>query len=78
VRTVDTIVAAVMQKLDPMLKMVDHVADTAQEATGDTSKAVDHLYRTGEKMRDELQWRMEAVKEDMQRSADRIREEINS
>ena len=50
--TADTIVATRLHKLNPMLHLMDHMADTMQEAMEDTRKAADHLYRTGEETRD--------------------------
>jgi len=61
-QSADTIVAAIMHKLDAMLKHMVHMANVVQEAVNDTRKATDHLYRTGEEMRDELQKGMEAVR----------------
>src|SRR5882672_4367497 len=66
-RTADTIVAAVMRKLDPVLELMEHTTDMEQEAIGDTRKAADRLYRTGEEMRDELQKGMDEAKENIQR-----------
>ena len=51
-KAVDTLVAAVMCKLDPMLDLVDHMAYMVQEAIMDTRKAADSLNRTREETRD--------------------------
>jgi len=40
-RSAETIAAVVMQKLDPVLTAIDHVAGQVQGATADTSKATD-------------------------------------
>jgi len=44
-KTTNTIVAAVMHRLNLVLNLIYHVADMAQEAIEDTRKAADWLYR---------------------------------
>ena len=64
-RTTDTIVAAVMCRLNPTLDLLGHMTNKAQEAIKDTRQVADHLYRMGEDTRDEIYKGMDAVKEDM-------------
>jgi len=66
-----------MQKLDPVLDLVDQAADTAREAVTDTRKATDHLYRTGEETRYELQKGMETVREDLQKLVENVKDEVS-
>jgi len=74
-KTTDTIVTTVMCKLDPILELVYHAADSAQKATMDTMVTADHLYRTGEETRDKLQRNLEVMREDIQMLADCIKNE---
>jgi len=61
-QTTDTIIAAIMQKLNPAIKHMGKKADLAKAAISDTRPAADWLYRTREEMRDELQQGMETTK----------------
>jgi len=67
----------VLHNLSPMLHLMDHVADTAQEAVEDTRKAADHLYRTGEETRDELQKGLETAKDDLLKTMGDIKDSIS-
>ena len=71
------IASTVLHKLSPVLHLMDHAADTAQEAVEDTRKAVDHLYRTSKETRDELQKGLEAAKDDLIRTTEDIKDGIN-
>jgi len=73
----NTIVAAVMHKLDPLLDLMDHAANVMQVAVKDTRMVVDWLYRTGEEMRDELQKGIELVKEDLQKLVEDIKDKVS-
>jgi len=55
IQIANMIVVTVMQKLDPVLELMDHAAEMVQEADSNTRKVEDQLYRMGEEMRDELQ-----------------------
>ena len=66
-----------MHRLDPMSNSLGQAANLAQKAVGETRRVADHLYRTGEEMRDELQCRLEAAREDIQQMADCIKDKAN-
>jgi len=72
--TTDTIITAVMCKLDPILNLMDYAANMAQEAVINTRVAGDRLYRMGE-TRDNLQRFLEVIKEDIQRTTDGVKDE---
>ena len=44
-QTADVDIANVMGRLDPSLVLMDHAADTAEEATAGTRSVADRLYR---------------------------------
>src|SRR5882724_1781417 len=71
------IIAAVIQKLDPVIKHMDKLANLAEAAISDTGLAVDWLYRTGEEMRDKLQQGMETAKEDIQKITESLHNNIS-
>jgi len=75
-QSADTIVAAIMHKLDAMLKHMVHMANVVQEAVNDTRKATDHLYRTGEEMRMTAEGDG-GSEEDIQRTTDEFRDEVS-
>ena len=75
--TAHMIADMVLLKLSPVLHLMDHVADTAQEAVEDTRKAADHLYRTGEETRDELQKGLETAKDDLLKTMGDIKDSIS-
>jgi len=75
--TADMIAATILCKLDPMLQFMDHAADTMQ-AVENTRKAADHLYRTGEETRDELQKCLEVMKDNLLRTMEDIKEHISN
>jgi len=74
--TAHTIATMILHKLDPMLHLMDHAADTMQEAVEDTRKATDCLYRTGQETRDKLQKCLETMKDNLLRTTEDIKEGI--
>jgi len=73
--TMNTIVATVMQKLNPILNLMDHAANMTQEAANSTRTVVDRMYRTTKDTRDELQKGLNVVKEDIQKTMEDIKDE---
>jgi len=76
-RNSDRITVAIMHSLDPMINSVNQVAILTQEAVGETRRAVDCLYRTGEEIQDKLQHGLEAMREDIQQTAEYVKEGAN-
>jgi len=71
-RTTDKIIAAVMQKLNPMIKHMSRMADLAEAAVSNT-----RLYRTREEIRDEVQQGVEATKEEIQKITESFHNDIS-
>ena len=74
-QTTDKIVAAIMQKLNLMIKHMGRTADLAE--VNDTRLAVDWLHRTGEEMRDEFQQGMEAINEEIQKITESLHNDVS-
>ena len=61
----DAVVTNVMNRLDPIIMIMDNVAERMWEASLETRTGVDRLYRTCEEMRDELKRVMEGEREEI-------------
>jgi len=73
----NTILATVMHRLNPMLNLMDHLAEITQAAVEDMRKGADCLYRTGEETPDELQKGIESAKEDQQKLSEDVKDGVS-
>jgi len=75
-KTVDMVMANVAKRINPLLELVEEVADTTQGVMTEARKATNMLYSTCEDVRDEIHKVAECVKEEMQRLAEGARDKV--
>jgi len=73
--TTDTIIAAVLHKINPALDSMGKAADQTHGMASDTRMVVDQLYSTGEETRNELQKGADAAFEDIQKATAYLKDE---
>ena len=76
-RTAEVVAATVMHKIDPALESLEKAADQTQGTASDTRTVADHMYRTGEETRDELQKGAEVASEEIQRATECLETEVS-
>ena len=75
--TADVIAATVLHKIDLVLDLIGKAAEQTQGVASDTRLAADHIYRTGEEMRDELQKGLDEVTEDIQKATAHLKDKVS-
>jgi len=54
-RTAEVVAMSVARRVDPLVDMMEHTAETIQESVMDTKKSAIMMYSTWEEVRDEIQ-----------------------
>ena len=75
-RVAEAVALSVTRRVDPLVNLMEHVAESVQKSVMDTRGAAMMMYNTWEEVRDEMQKVVDAAKEDLQRTVKEMKEEI--